>query len=139
MTQAQMALLDELIENGFITRKVDVLGGTLQAVLTSSTTADQLAVEGALKLTDSVPVHMIHNYQLKAISRVLKSVTYKDKVTIFKSPEEAEEYLITRPAFVVDALMDARTKLENEVNEAAKPEALDANFSKPLATDSDSK
>lgn len=139
MTDAQLKQLDELMEKGFTTKNVSVLDGLLKATIRTSTAKDQLEVESSLKVSETIPLHMIHNYSTKLLSRVLLSVTYKDKTQVFKDFMESEAFLVSRPNFVIDLLLKEHSELEKEIRAFTTPENLEQNFSTAPSTEPASK
>ena len=75
------------------------------------------------------PAFVVHTYSIKLLAQVLKQfhIIGKDPV-VFKTPDEAETFLKTRPTTTVDAIIEAQGKFEKELRQLAIAEDLEANF-----------
>jgi hypothetical protein len=138
MTPEQEKMLDELIEKGFVTKRVSILDGKIEAALTSVTTEDQLEAEWETKATDAISAYQIHTYSIKILSRVLKGIKTNGKNIKFETPEDAEKYLKSKPPLFRDLLIEEQSKFEKEIRDITKKEELE-NFTKTPATEPESK
>jgi hypothetical protein len=129
LTTQQIALLDQLLEAGFASRTIKILGGKAEVTLNSLTAGDQLMVESYMKNMDGSPAFVVHTYSIKLVSQVLKQYHNigKDPVS-FKTSDDAEAFLKTRPTTTVDAIIEAHGKFENELKQLSRAEDLELNF-----------
>lgn len=129
ITNEQMALLDQMLVQGYATKNVPILGGKAEVMFTSMTAGNQLEVEAYMKNIEGAPAFVVHSYSIKLLSQVLKKyhIIGKDPI-IFKTPEEAESFLKTRPSTVVDSIIFAQGTFEKELKQLAGAENLEQDF-----------
>ena len=134
MNEKQLALLDQLMTKGFAEETVTLLDGTLMVTLRTLPTESQLAVESSMKDVEGTPLFAVHTYSLRLLSYSIMSVTYKGKTYTFKTPADAESFIRSKPAILVDTLIAEHGKIEKAVTELIKGPDTVENFSKtPLA------
>lgn len=129
LTPEQIELLDQVLIKGFATKTIPILGGKAEITFHSMTAANQLEVESYMKNIEGAPAFVVHTYSIKLLSRVLMKyhVIGNDPI-IFKSPDEAEDFLKSRPSTVVDAVIAAQGEFEKLLGKLAKSEDLESNF-----------
>jgi hypothetical protein len=130
MNEKQLALLDQILVQGFATTSVPILGGKAEITFSSMTAGDQLHIESEMKSVDTTtPAHFLHNYSIKMLGSVLKKYTVLGKEpVIFNSPKEAEAFIKSRPSTVVDAMVQAQGNLEKELAVLSKATDVEENF-----------
>lgn len=128
MTLEQTLLTEQLLLSGAATKQAKILGGKAEVLISSLTTGDQLRVESEMRTVDGTPAFMVHTYSLKLLSHILKAFTFSEKTIDFKTPQEAYDFVMTRPAAVVDAIIGEHTKFEKELSELSKLGELVENF-----------
>ena len=136
MTEQQLEILDQLIENGYATRTVGIMDNTIQATFHTLTAEQQMAVEAQMKDVIGTPLHGLHTYTIKLLSQALVKFSYKGKETEFTSAEEAEKFIRSRPTTLVDNLVAEQSKLEKETNELISGKTTVEDFSKIPSTGS---
>lgn len=121
-------ILEELFDNGYATREVDVLEGKLKAKVRSLSAKAQLEIEASMgkDTTKTTPAaYVIHTYSLKLLSKTL--ISYGTK--IFDDPAETVVFLENLTNSIIDKLVKAQNTLEKDIRKALKMENIEANFS----------
>jgi hypothetical protein len=98
-----------------------------------------MLVEAQMKDVTGTALHGLHTYSVKLLSQAIASFSYKGKVTEFVTPEEAEKFIRSKPATLVDELIAEQSKLEKEVNELITGKTTIEDFSKIPSVDSEPK
>ena len=130
MTPEQLALLDQLLSDGFATKTIQLLGGKAEITISSLQTGNQLEIESYMKNVEGSPAYVMHIYSVKLLAQVLKKYHYIGKdPAIFGGAEKAEEFIKTRPSTITDAMIAAHAEFEKELAQIAKSENLEENFS----------
>lgn len=136
MTDVQAKMLDDLLFNGVTFKTIPLFDGKMTIVLSSLVTENQIEVEKQMKdFSDSTPAHMVHTFSIKLVSQVLKGVKAGESDIKFKSPEEAESFMRSRPTVITDAIVKEHRDFENELRSITSVEELKENFITTPLTD----
>ena len=130
LTPQQITLLDQILEQGYASKTIKILGGKAEVTFVSMQGGEQMMVENLMKDIQGTPAYVVHQYSIKLASQVMKSyhVIGKDAL-IFKTPAEAEAFLVKFPVSIIDTIIQSQGAFEKELAEIAKAEDLEANFS----------
>ena len=131
LTTDQIALLDQILDKGYATKTIKMLGGKVEATFNSLLGAEQMKVEALMKDMQSMSqAEAVHKISTKLLSQALRHYheTGKD-IRSFATPDEAEKFLVNLPVVVIDTMIAAQGNFERELSALARAENLEANFS----------
>lgn len=120
------AILEQLFEDGYVTREVDIIPKKLTAVIKNLSSTDQILIEKEMSDVKGSGPFIIHTYSLKILSVTLLQYG-KNK---FSSREETEKFLtdFKLSSIIIDKLVKLQSLLEKEVREALNMETIDKVF-----------
>jgi hypothetical protein len=129
LTKEQVALLDQILDKGYATKTIKILGGKAEVTFSSMQGGEQMKVESLMKDIQGTPAYVIHQYSIKLAAQAIKSyhVIGKD-IQIFTKPDDAEAFLVKFPVSIIDVIIQAQGAFEKELSELAKTEDLETNF-----------
>jgi hypothetical protein len=129
LTTEQIALLDQILEKGYATKTVKILGGKAEVTFNSMQGGEQMMVESVMKDIQGTQAYVVHRFSIKLAAQVLKMyhVIGKD-AQVFKTAEEAEAFLTSFPVSIIDTIIAAQGAFESELTNIAKADSLEENF-----------
>jgi len=139
MTNTELTILDDLIDKGFTTRTLSILDGTYVFTIRNLFAHEQLTAEAIMKANDQNPLHTLHTYAFKLLEYALLSIEHKGKKLVFKTPEEAANYINSKPAALVEMIAKEHSKLEGDVTKLLQKDSLTENFSQTPSTEPEQK
>lgn len=138
LTEKQQTWLEDLVFKGEATTTVSIINDRVSITLVSLNGERQLDVEAKVGKADGTPLYVMHTYSLLALSHALKKFVAKDIVIDFKDQQTAFEFIKSRPAVIIDAMVKAQGEFENELKKITGPEVLTENFSTTPGTGEES-
>ena len=130
-------VLDDLMFNGFTEQTFDILNGKAKVTLKSLDTSEEIAVKHSLQADDNaIAAYFIQSLAVKLAAAALRSFEYKGTTNTFGSVKEAEAFLNSRSAYILDEVKRVQVEFEKELKAILSPEKIEENFSQtqPTAT-----
>ena len=120
-----MTILEEIFENGYATKDVDLAEGKFKAIVKNLSTDEQLTIESALSnLKDKSNAYVLHQYSLQILQKTVLSLNgtaYTDEKLLRKA-------LGKLPTAIVDSLIKAQNQFEKEIAKLINPNDVDKTF-----------
>ena len=135
LTEKQQTWLEDLVFKGEATTEVSIINDNVTITLSSLNGSKQLEVESKIGASTGTALYVMHTYSLLALSYALKKFTAKDMVVEFKDQPTAFEFVKSRPAVIIDAMIKAQSDFEAELKKITSPEVVQENFSKTPGTE----
>lgn len=123
--------LGDYLELGYAIHEFELKPFKVKVKIKTITVEEQRKLESEMKNvpTEEVAIYKMHAYQISYLSTVL--LAFGDK--IFKTPDEAKTFLLSKGTAISDKIMAEQAELEKLFREDLKEGDIE-NFSKPLST-----
>jgi hypothetical protein len=135
LSEQQQSWLEDLVIKGQTTTKSKIANDLITIELASLIGSTQLAAENSMNTVSGSSVYILHTFAINLLSQALKSVEIKGNLTIFETPELASKYILSRPAVIIDAMINAQSAFEKELKQLVTPENLASNFTQTPGTE----
>jgi|APSaa5957512535_1039671.scaffolds.fasta_scaffold33655_3 hypothetical protein len=117
-------ILDELFEQGFTSKEVEVLPGKSNAIVRNLSASAQLDIEKQTSNLTGSTAYVVHTYSLALLSNTV--IKYGD--VKFQSADEANMHLKELPSIVLDKLVKAQNNFEHQIRKAIQIEETEKHF-----------
>jgi len=119
-----MNFLEQVFENGYATKEVELANGKIKVSLQNLSAKDQLIIEDSMSDVTGSSAFVLHTYSLMLLSFTVKKYNKHS----FKSTDEAKDFLENQPSFVLDKLTKEHSEFEKELGEAITGEEIEKTF-----------
>lgn len=134
MTKEELIIIDDLLSKGYTTRTLSILDGTFIFTIRNLQAKEQLAAEAALKSGEQSQLQSLHTYAFNLLAFALISVEVNGKRTEFKTANEAEAYIHSKPAALIELIAKEHSALEKDVVTLLQGANTSENFSQTPLT-----
>jgi hypothetical protein len=134
LTEQQQSWLEDLVIKGRTTTTVKIINDLVTIELVSMTGNTQLTAEKSLTNLEGSSLYVLHVFAINSLAQSLLSYTTKEQAVKFESPEQALDFIKSRPSTVIDAMIQAHSTFEKEIKALLTPEKLTENFTKTPET-----
>jgi|APSaa5957512622_1039677.scaffolds.fasta_scaffold00050_15 hypothetical protein len=116
--------LEQLFDNGYVEKEVDIIPKKLIAILRTINGEDQLEVERSMSVVEGSRAYVLHEYSIRLLSRTLieyKAIKFKDFV-------DAETYIRKLPSLLIEKLILEQNILDKELANELNLERVEKSF-----------
>ena len=119
-----MNFLEQVFENGYATKDVELASGKIKVTLQNLSAKDQLKIEDSMSEITGSSAFVLNTYSLMLLSYTVK----KYNKNSFNSIKDAKDFLENQPSFVLDKLTKEHSEFEKELGEAITGEEIEKTF-----------
>jgi len=131
--------LDQLLDLGYAEKTTKILSDKAEVTLRTLTSENQLELESTMTNVTGAPAFVVHTWSIKMLAYTLKSFKTSKENKVFKTVTESEEFLKKSASVIIDSILAAYNKFNQEITALTTPENVDKNFSMTPQVDSELK